>query len=77
MANFIAGIISLVIGLVMISSVLITTVKNTNQSYDCYLTNGSPTVCSWSSAEIALWGIITLVSIAGIIYGATQVFGMS
>jgi hypothetical protein len=61
--NFISGIISLTVGIVMISGVVITTVKGSNTT-------------GWSAAEISLFGLITLVSIAGIVYGAAQVFGL-
>ena len=64
MANFIMGIISLTIGIVLMSSVFITTVKNTNTD-------------SFSTAEVALWGLLTLVGIAGILYGVINVFGLN
>lgn len=64
MANFIAGIISLTIGVVVLANVFIFTVKNTTTS-------------GWSSAETALWGLLSLIGIAGIIYGVMSVFGMS
>jgi hypothetical protein len=82
MANFIMGIIGLSIGIVLLSSVFITTVKDTNQTYGC-TTNATPnatingTVCSsWSTAEIALWGLLTIVGIAGLVYGVLNVFGL-
>lgn len=64
MANFIAGIISLTIGVVVLAEVFIATVKGTNTS-------------TWSTAEIALWGLLSLIGIAGIIYGVMTVFGMN
>lgn len=64
MANFIAGIISLTIGVVVLANVFIFTVKNT-------------TTAGWSTAEISLWGLLSLIGIAGIIYGVMSVFGMS
>ena len=80
MANFITGIISLTIGIVILANVFITTIKNTNQSYTCNANwNGSEYLshsCPWSSAEIAMWGLITLISIAGIVYGVMNVFGL-
>jgi len=63
MANFIMGIISLTIGVVILASVFITTVKGQNTT-------------GWSTAEIALWGLITLVAIAGLLYGVLNVFGL-
>jgi hypothetical protein len=64
MANFVMGIISLTIGVVVLANVFITTVKSTNTT-------------AWSASEIALWGLLTIVAIAGIVYGIMQVFGMS
>jgi len=63
MANFINGIISLTIGVVILATVFITTVKGQNTT-------------AWTSSEIALWGLLTLVSIAGILYGVMNVFGL-
>jgi len=83
MANFISGIISLTIGVVVLAQVFIVTVKdtytgdmNTSAGYDCAtLTNcTSP---GWTSSEIALWGLLSLIGIAGIIYGVMNVFGMA
>ena len=64
MANFITGIISLTIGIVVLSSVFITTVKGTNTT-------------SWSAGEVALWGLLSLCGIAGILYGVLNVFGLA
>jgi len=58
------GIISLTIGVVILANVFIATVKDQNTS-------------TWSTAEIALWGLLTLVSIAGILYGVLNVFGLN
>ena len=63
MPNFIIGVISLTIGIVVVANVLISTVKTTNTS-------------TWTTAEVALYGLITLVSIAGIVYGAANIFGL-
>jgi len=64
MANFITGIISLTIGLVVLTGVFITTVKATN-------TDG------WGTGEVALFGLLSLVGIAGILYGVLGVFGLN
>lgn len=64
MANFIIGIISLTIGVVVIASVFIETVKNTS-------------LVGWSNAEVALWGLLTVSAIAGIVYGVLNVFGLA
>jgi len=64
MANFIIGIISLTIGVVVLANVFITTVKGVNTS-------------AWSTAEVALWGLLTIAAIAGIVYGVLNVFGLA
>lgn len=58
------GIISLTIGVVILSNVFITTVKGTNTT-------------GWASAETALWGLLTIAGIAGIVYGTLSVFGLA
>ena len=63
MANFVTGIISLTIGVVVLSTVFISTVKGTNTS-------------TWTSGEVALWGLLSLCGIAGVLYGVLNVFGM-
>ena len=64
MANFIIGIISLTIGVVVLANVFITTVKGVNTS-------------TWSTAEVALWGLLSIAAIAGIVYGVLNVFGLA
>lgn len=64
MANFILGLISLTIGVIVLASVFIETVKTTNTT-------------GWSSGEVALWGLLSLVGIAGLLYGVLNVFGLS
>ena len=64
MANFLMGIISLTIGVVVLSGVFITTVKSANTT-------------GWTSAETALWGLLTIVGIAGLVYGMLSVFGLA
>ena len=89
MGNFITGIISLTLGVVMLANVLIYSLKNTNTSgrpviegtanINCtpgYLSNCSYT-SAWTSGEIAMWGLVSLVAIAGMIYGVLNVFGIA
>lgn len=64
MANMLSGIIFLAISVVVLVNVLIVTVKTTNTS-------------TWSTGEVALFGTITLASIAGLVYGVLQVFGLA
>ena len=63
MANFVTGLISLTIGVVVLSTVFISTVKSTNTS-------------TWTTGEVALWGLLSLCGIAGVLYGVLNVFGM-
>ena len=63
MASFFGGILNLTLGVVILSGVFITTVKGTNTS-------------GWTTSEIALWGLLTLAGIAGLVYGVMQVFGL-
>ena len=63
MANFIMGIISLTVSIVILAGVLITTVKDTNTD-------------SYTTSEATMFGLISLISIVGIVYGAMQVFGL-
>lgn len=62
--NAIFGIISLAITVIVLSSVFIPIVKNTSTS-------------GWSTGEIALWGVVTLVAVAGFVYNVAAVFGMT
>ena len=76
MANFLTGIISLTLGVVILSGVFITTVKGTNQSYTCF--NGTHNIsCAWTAGEIALWGLLSIAAIAGMVYGVMNVFGLA
>ena len=83
MANFMTGLISLSIGVVILSSVFIRSTKDivtVNGSTNCMTTyNGS--VCSGNGAltgaELALYGLITIAGIAGIVYGTLNVFGLA
>jgi len=77
MANFVTGIISLTLGVVVLSGVFLTTVKNANQTATCVLPNGASGTCSWSAGEIALWGLLSIGAIAGMVYGVMNVFGMA
>ena len=64
MTNFIIGIISLTIGVVVLANVFITTVKGVNTS-------------TWQAAEVALWGLLTISAVAGVVYGTLNVFGLA
>jgi len=63
MANFVAGIISLVLGIVLVANLFMPTVKNTNTT-------------TWTTGEVAMWGVVGLAAIIGIVYGAFNIFGL-
>lgn len=75
MANFITGIISLTLGVVILSGVFITSVKGANQTYVNPATGNS--TLSWSAGEIALWGLLSITGVAGMVYGVLNVFGLA
>lgn len=78
MANFLTGIISLTLGVVILAGVFITTVKGVNQTGQyCFYDNGASYHCSWSAGEIALWGLLTIAGVAGMVYGVLNVFGLA
>jgi len=65
MANgMVSGIISLVLGVILITNVVIPTVKDTNTS-------------TWTTSEIAVFGLVTLGSLIGIAFGAFNIFGIA
>lgn len=65
MANpMVAGIISITLGVIMLANVFIPTVKNTNTT-------------GYTTGELALWGVLTLGGIIGIVYGVFAVFGLA
>lgn len=63
MANMFSGILSLVLSVILISAVVVPTVKNANTT-------------AFTAGELALWGLITLVAIMGLVYGAAAIFGL-
>jgi len=63
MANLVGGIISLTLGVIVGTTVLIPTVKNTNTT-------------GWSASELAVFALITLGTILGLGYGAFAIFGL-
>ena len=64
MANFLGGIISLTIGVVVLANVYITTVKGTNTTL-------------FTASETAMWGLLTLCAIGGMVYGVLNLFGIA
>lgn len=65
MANpFVVGVISLLLAVIMVANVLIPVVKGTNTS-------------TFSTAELAIWGVVTLGAIVGLAYSAFSIFGLA
>lgn len=65
MANpFVRGIIAITLGVIMLANVLIPVVKGVNTD-------------SYTDAELALWGVLGLAGIIGIVYGTFAVFGLA
>lgn len=66
MANpFVGGIIAITLGVVMLANVYIPIVKGVNT-----------TSLDFTSGEVALWSLLTLAGILGIVYGVLSVFGL-
>ena len=63
MANFVSGVISLTLGVIMVASVLIPQVHGANTT-------------GWSTAETTMWAVVSLGAIIGIVYGAFAIFGL-
>lgn len=61
--TFIRGIIAMSIGVILLSSVFITTVKGVNTT-------------GWSGSETAMWGLLSLMGIVGLVFGIGSVFGI-
>ena len=62
MANMLGGVLSLVLSVILITEVVVPTVKNANTT-------------SFSAAETAVYGLITLIAIFGLVYGTGAIFG--
>ena len=63
MDNFVKGIISLTVAIIMFANVLMPQLKNTNTS-------------TWTTSEIALWAVTGLAGVIGILYGVFAIFGL-
>jgi len=64
MANMLTGIISITISAVILATVFINTIKGTNTS-------------GWTTAEVSMWGLLTLVAVVGLLYGVLAIFGLA
>lgn len=64
MANFVSGIIAIVLAVVLVASLFMPTVKTANTT-------------DWSSGEIAMWSVVGLIAIVGLVYGTATIFGIA
>lgn len=65
MANpLVTGIISITLGVIMLANVFIPVVKGVNTS-------------TWTAGEVALWGVLVLGGIIGLVYGTFAIFGLA
>lgn len=63
MANFIGGIMSLVLSVILIASVVVPTVADQNTD-------------SWDTSTKTIFALVSLISVAGLVYGAGNLFGI-
>jgi len=82
--SFITGIISLAVSVVILATVFISAVKNTSTTdlgadvCNAAGQGGAGNMsCGMSASEVAMWGLITLVAIVGMVYGVLNVFGLA
>lgn len=60
----IGGIISITLGVIMLANVFMPVVKGTNTS-------------TYTTAEVALWAVLGLAGVIGLVYGVFAVFGLA
>jgi len=63
MANFIGGIMSLVLSVVLIASVVVPTVTTQNTT-------------EWDTSTKTIFGLVSLISVAGLVFAAGNLFGL-
>jgi len=63
MPGMFAGILQLVMAVILVTSVLIPQLKNISTT-------------GWSAAEVAVFGLASLVSIFGLVNGIANLFGL-
>ena len=65
MANpFVQGIIAITLGVIMLANVFLPVVKGQDTT-------------NYTGAELALWGVLGLGGIIGLVYGVFAVFGLA
>jgi len=63
MKGIFGGVISLVLSVILIATVVVPTVKDQNTT-------------GWTTAETTVFGLVSLMSIFGLAYGAGSIFGL-
>ena len=63
MANVIGGIIGLTLTVIMVTAVLIPTIVGVNTT-------------TWETSTVVIFGLSTLVAVAGLVYAIASFFGM-
>lgn len=63
MANMLGGALSLVLSVILVTEVIIPTVKNANTT-------------GFTAGELAVYGLISLITIFGLVYGSGSIFGL-
>lgn len=63
MAGMFSGVLQLVMAVILVTSVLIPQLKNTNTT-------------GWTTAEITVFGLCSLASIFGLVNGIANLFGL-
>jgi len=63
MANFVGGIMSLVLSVVLIGSVVVPTVADQNTT-------------DWDASTVTIFSLVSLISVAGLVYAAGNLFGI-
>lgn len=61
--SFVSGMVSLTISIILATSLVIPTIIDTNTS-------------AWEASDVALWSVMTLAVIVGLVVGTFQLFGL-
>jgi hypothetical protein len=65
MANpFVTGLLAITLGVIVLANVFIPTVKNVSTT-------------GWTDGEIALWSVVGLIAVMGMVYAIAQIFGLA